>query len=127
MKNIFLKFLFLILLATLGNVINAQEYLGEKDAIEALLIKSNEADDIIAEFQDNKNMEYYKAVATKKIIKSLIGEFKIGKSTQEVAEQNSKAIPINKVQRITPLFPDSTVKYGSTWIQEEILVLMIKQ
>ncbi len=127
MKNVFLKFFLLLLLATAGNVINAQVYLSTEAAVAALIEKNSEATEIIVEFQDNKNMDYYKAVATTQIIKSLIGQFKAGSSTAEVAENNSKSVPLNKVQRVTPMFPDSNGKYGSNWINEEILSLLEEQ
>lgn len=127
MKNIFLKFLFFILLATLGNVVSAQEYLPTKEAIAALIEKNSEATKIIVEFQDNKNMDYYKAVATTKIIKGLVSQLKSGKTTEEVVENNSKSVSLNKFQRVTPMFPDSNGKYGSNWINEEILSLLQKK
>ena len=127
MKNVFLKFFLLLLLATTGNVINAQVYLSTEAAVAALIEKNSEATEIIVEYQDNKNMDYYKAVATTQIIKSLIGQFKAGSSTAEVAENNSKSVPLNKVQRVTPMFPDSNGKYGSNWINEEILSLLEEQ
>jgi len=113
MKNVFLKFFLLLVLAVSGSAIHAQSYLSTEDAIAALIEKNSEATQIIVEFQNNKNMEYYKAVATTRIIKSLVGQFKQGKSTAEVATQNNQSIPLNKAQRVTPMFPDSNGKYGS--------------
>ena len=125
MKNIFLKFLFFILLGSLGTMLNAQEY-NSKDLVFAKLLELRvDANQTIVDLEDNKDMTYYKAVAAKDIINSLIGQLKTDKSVEEVFNDNSHSIALNKVQRIKPLFPDSNGKYGSNWINEEILDVFI--
>ncbi len=126
MKNIFLKFFLLILLSSSATLISAQEYVSTKDAVILLNEKKSEANEIIILYQNDKNMEYFKAVSTVQIINGLLGQLKAGASTEAVAKNNTKSIEINKVQRVTPLFPDSTGKYGSNWVNEEILSLLSK-
>jgi hypothetical protein len=125
MKNIFLKFLFLILLGSIGNVLNAQEYHSKEAVFEKLSELKVEANETIAELENDKDMTYYKAVATVDIIDGLVEQLDSNKTVEEVFNENNSTITINKVQRIKPLFPDSNGKYGSKWINEEILDVFI--
>lgn len=125
MKNIFLKTFALCLFLFVGmSTSYAQDYLSTEDAVAALVEKNTEAAQYIADNQGNKTMDYYKAVATVRVIGKMIGDFKSGKSTQEVALANSESYKANKVRSVKPLFPDSNGKYGTNWINEDILVLL---
>ena len=125
MKNIFLKFLFLFLLAAFGNILNAQDFLPKDEVMAELLELRSDANQTIEDLEDDRNMTYYKAVATKDIVNSLLVQLKSSATVEEVFNENSHTIKLNKVQKIRPLFPDSKGKYGSNWINEEILDLFI--
>lgn len=106
--------------------LDAQQYLSKDDALIALHGKSVTVSGIIAQ-QNKKDLNYYKAIATKKIIRQMMDAFRDGKSTEEVVTSYSTDLKINSVQTIRPLFPDSTGKYGTNWINEEIIVLLIEE
>ena len=72
-------------------------------------------------------MSYFKAVASQKIIDAMLGDFKEGKSVEEVAIENSATMKMNHVQIVKPMFPDSNGRYGTNWINEELLVLLEKK
>lgn len=125
MKNIFLRTMTLcFFLAATITTVSAQNYLSTDDALQKLHSKSVEVSEIISSSAE-KDMAYYKAVATKKIIKEMIMDFKTGKSTAEVAELHSVAdLKVNGVQKVRPFFPDSNGRYGTKWINEEIIILL---
>ena len=68
-----------------------------------------------------------KAKATKKLVESMLRDFRSGKSTEEVAELNNTSMQLNQAQSIKPLFADSSGKVGTNWINEELLVLLEKK
>lgn len=125
MKNYFLKtfalcfFLFAAVTASF-----AQDYLPMEEAIDNLQAKRTESLVFISNFNGPKNMDYMKAVATKKIIENMFADFRSGKTVEEVAAIHSGQMQMNQVQSIKPLFPDSSGKYGTNWISEEIISLV---
>lgn len=127
MKNYFLKtfticfFLFLGLTNT-----SAQEYIPEQEAIEAIAEKYAEVSSLLDNWTGDKTMDYYKAVSSKQLLSEMSLAFKQGKSTKEVAILSDSTMSKDKFQRIKPMFPDSNGKVGTRWIDEEIIVLLIK-
>lgn len=125
MKNYFLKtFALCFFLFTAIATISAQDYLNTDEAIENLQEKRAETILFINNFTGPKTMEYMKAVATKKIIENIFNDMKSGKTVQEVAELHSGEMKFNQLQSVKPLFPDSSGKYGTNWISEEIISLI---
>jgi hypothetical protein len=127
MKNYFLKTFALSFFLLLGLVSFAQDYETPELAIERLKEKRAEVIEIIINQENDKTMSYFKAVASQKIIDAMLGDFKEGKSVEEVAIENSATMKMNHVQIVKPMFPDSNGRYGTNWINEELLVLLEKK
>ncbi len=127
MKNYLLKTFALSFFLLLGLVSFAQDYETPELAIERLKEKRAEVIEIIINQENDKTMSYFKAVASQKIIDAMLGDFKEGKSVEEVAIENSATMKMNHVQIVKPMFPDSNGRYGTNWINEELLVLLEKK
>lgn len=127
MKNYLLKTFALSFFLLLGLASFAQDYETPELAIERLKEKRAEVIEIIINQENDKTMSYFKAVASQKIIDAMLGDFKEGKSVEEVAIENSATMKMNHVQIVKPMFPDSNGRYGTNWINEELLVLLEKK
>ncbi len=127
MKNYLLKTFALSFFLFLALVSFAQDYETPEVAIERLKEKRAEVIEIIINQENDKTMSYFKAVASQKIIDAMLGDFKEGKSVEEVANENSATMKMNHVQVVKPMFPDSNGRYGTNWINEELLVLLEKK
>lgn len=127
MKNYFLKTFALSFFLFLGLSSFAQDYETPEVAIERLKTKRAELIEIIVSQENDRTMDYYKAIAAQKIVDAMLGGLKAGKSIEEVANENSAIVKMNQAQVVKPLFPDSNGRYGTKWIDEEILVLLEKK
>lgn len=105
----------------------SQEYHPTEVAIQKLKEKKIEVLQTISDLEGNKNMDYYKAVSSSRIINQMLADFRSGATTAQVAVGNKTSMKLNEAQSIKPMFPDSTGKFGTNWINEEIIsVLIIK-
>lgn len=128
MNNYFLKSIMMCLFLYLGTsiTITAQEYLPKEQAIEILKETLVDVNAEIEALENNKNMDYFKALSKKKLIKKMFSGFRSGKSTEQVALEVNPKNNVGTVQRIVPLFADSNGKVGTNWIDEELVSLMHK-
>ncbi len=127
MKNYFLKTFTICFCLFLGlTSLSAQEYYPAEEAVTIITQEYSEVNTLINEWSGDKTMAYYKAVSKRQLLSEMIMGFKRGQTTQEVAEASSSTHSKDKAQKIKPMFPDSKGKVGTNWINEEVIILLIK-